>query len=100
MPQKDKDLKHVQKRMIEFYGLMFEECKGILKFVIKLDECDIVKEKKSERGTIMLINRALDTLIEASSKYFSVQSKYFGCKIHFFEETPQGGGICGVATKF
>ena len=63
--------------MVKFYGLTFEECKGILKFVIKLDECEVAKEKKmSERVTITLMSRALDTsLTEASSKYFSVQSE-------------------------
>lgn len=70
------DLQQLQRRMVEFYGLTFEECKGILKFVIKLDECEVVKEKKMERVTITLMNGALDTsLTEASSKYFSVQSE-------------------------
>ena len=45
-----------------------------MKFVIKLDECEVVKEKKMERVTITLMNGALDTsLNEASLKYFSVQ---------------------------
>ena len=67
------DLQQLQRIMVELYGLTFEECKGILKFVIKLDECEVVKEKKMESVTITLMNGALDTsLTEASLKYFSV----------------------------
>ena len=61
---------------MEFYNITLEECKGVLKFVIKLDECEIVKEKKIERVTITLMNRALDSSItKTNSKYFSVQSE-------------------------
>ena len=70
------NLQHVQRRMVEFYSMTFEECQGILKFIIKLDECEIIKEKKIEQVTITLINRALDPSITTrDSKYFSVQSK-------------------------
>ena len=62
---------------MEFYNITLEECKGVLKFVVKLDECEIVKEKKIERVTITLMNRALDhpSITKTSSKYFSIQSE-------------------------
>ena len=67
------ELQQLQRRMVEFYNITLEECKGVLKFVIKLDECEIVKEKKIERVTITLMNRALDpSTTKTSSKYFSV----------------------------
>ena len=70
------ELQQLQRRMVEFYNITLEECKGVLKFVIKLDECEIVKEKKIERVTITLMNRALDpSITKTSSKYFSVQSE-------------------------
>ena len=37
-----------------------EECKGVLELVVKLDKCEIVKEKKIERVTITMMNWALD----------------------------------------
>ena len=48
--------------MVEFYNVTLEECKGVLKFVVKLDECEIVKEKKIERVTITLMNWAFKVL--------------------------------------
>lgn len=59
---------------MEFYDISFEETAGLLKFVIKTDEFKIVKEKKVERVTITLMNRALNTSIKPGNlKYFSVQ---------------------------
>ena len=64
------ELQQLQRRMVEFYNITLEECKGLLKFVVKLDECEIVKEKKIERVTITLMNRALDSSItKTGSKY-------------------------------
>ena len=64
------DIEQLQRRMVEFYNIILEESKGVL----KLDECEIVKEKKMERVTITLINRALDpSITKTSSKYFSVR---------------------------
>lgn len=61
---------------MEFYDISFEETTGLLKFVIKMDECEIVKEKKVERVIIALMNRALNTRIKlGNSKYFSVKSE-------------------------
>ena len=45
--------------MIRFYNLSLEEAQGVVKFVIKLDETEIVKCKKLERVSITLMNRAL-----------------------------------------
>ena len=70
------ELQQLQRRMVEIYNITFEECKGVLKFVVKINECKIVKEKKMQRVTITLMNRALDpSITKTSSKYFSVQSE-------------------------
>ena len=46
------ELQQFQRRMVEFYNITLEECTGVLKFVVKLNKCEIVKEKKIERVTI------------------------------------------------
>ena len=62
--------------MVVFYDITTVECSGLLKFVIKLDESEIVKGQKLERVSITLMNRALNTTIaEDDQRYFSVQSK-------------------------
>ena len=62
--------------MVQFYDMIQEECNGILKFVIKLDESEIFKGQKMERVSITLMNRALDPRVTPNdSKYFSVQSE-------------------------
>ena len=45
--------------MMRLYSLSHEEALGVAKFVIKLDEIEIVKCKKLERVSITLMNRAL-----------------------------------------
>lgn len=69
------DLELLQKRMVEFYDISYEETSGVLQFVIKMDECEILKEKKMERVTITLMNRALANLSRDDPLYFRVQSK-------------------------
>ena len=60
--------------MVQFYDIMHEECNGILKFVIKLDESEIVKGQKMERVSLTLMNRVVDPRVTPKdSKYFSVQ---------------------------
>ena len=67
------ELQQLHKRMVELYNIILEECKGFLKFVVKLDACEMVKEKKIERVIITLMNRALDPSITiTSSKYLNV----------------------------
>lgn len=44
--------------MVKFYDLKHEESNGILQLVLKLDESEIVKNKKLERVSITLMNRA------------------------------------------
>ena len=53
------DLISLQKAMIRFYNLSYEKASGLAKFVIKLDEIEIIKGKKMERVSITLMNRAL-----------------------------------------
>ncbi|MCO5564760.1 hypothetical protein L7F22_018428 [Adiantum nelumboides] len=66
------DLKTLQKEMIRFYELEHTEANGVAIFVIKLDECKIVKNIKLEKISITLMNRALK---QKNTKYFSMQSK-------------------------
>ena len=69
-------LEALQRYAIQFFEINEEECGGVLKFVLKLDECEILKNKKMERVTITLMNRALDPSISSKDpRYFSVQSK-------------------------
>ena len=70
------NLEALQCFIVQLFDITEEESDGVLKFVLKLDECQIVKERKLERVTITLMNRALDsTVTKESSKWFSVQSE-------------------------
>ena len=70
------NLEALQCYIVQLFDMTEEECGGVLKFVIKLDECQIVKERKLERVTITLMNRALDPNIKKGNpKWFSVQSE-------------------------
>lgn len=53
------------------------ECNGRpLVFVLKLDEAEVLREKKFERVSLTLMNRALDPEIQRNDeRYFSVQSE-------------------------
>ena len=52
------------------------ECSGVLKFVLKIDECELLKCKKMERVMITLMNRSLDpSITKKDAKFFSVQSE-------------------------
>ena len=71
---------------MEFYDISYEEVEGLLKFVIKLDECEIIKENKVECVTVILMNRALNKpRKENNSKYFSVQSEAHNWWLGSFE---------------
>ncbi|MCO5548293.1 hypothetical protein L7F22_001750 [Adiantum nelumboides] len=52
-----------------------DESSGVLHFVLKLDECELVKKKKLERVTVTLMNRALSKCHADDPLYFSVQSE-------------------------
>lgn len=80
----------LQKAMVKYYNFISLETHGPLIFVIKLDECEVLKQKKMERITITIMNRALSPPLDAngnidkeSDKYFSVQSEnhiwWLGC---------------------
>ena len=68
------DLELLQKRMVEFYNITFEECAGKLHFALKMDEGELLKQTKFERVTITLMNRALQNINIIDPSYFSVQS--------------------------
>lgn len=57
------NLEILQQAMVNFYGMTTEESSNELVFVIKLDECEILKQKKMERVTITLMNRALNPFL-------------------------------------
>ena len=66
-------LERLQSTMVQFYDMTQEECNGILKFVIKLDESEIFKGQKMGRVSINLMNRDLDSCVTPKDpKYFSV----------------------------
>ncbi len=70
------DLETLQRYAVHFFDMSREECNGVLKFVLKLDECEVLKNRKLERVTITLMNRAMDpTLTKEDPRYFSVQSE-------------------------
>ena len=70
------DLETLQRYAVEFFEISTKECGGVLKFFLKLDECEILKNRKMERVTITLMNRALDPSITKDDKqHFSVQSE-------------------------
>ena len=45
--------------MVQYYGVTPEEYNGKLIFVLKLDECQVVKGQRLERVSVTLMNRAL-----------------------------------------
>ncbi|KAI5061466.1 hypothetical protein GOP47_0023971 [Adiantum capillus-veneris] len=78
------DLENLQQKMFHFYQITPEEAGRKLIFVIKLDECERLKHKKTERMTITLIKRALTKLFSRNTngspndekeRDFSVQSE-------------------------
>ena len=87
-------LERLQSTMVQFYDMTQEECNGILKFVIKLDESEIVKGQKMERVSITLMNRALDPRVTPKDpKYFSVQSENDIWWLAAFEVAKEDHGI-------
>lgn len=78
------DVQKLQEAMIRFYGLTHDECGGKVAFVLKLDECQVVKGQRPERVSLTMMNRALvgidvevgpNTTIERKNECFGVQSE-------------------------
>ena len=75
------DLLKLQDSMIRFYGLTQEECDSKFIFVLKLDECQVVKGQCLKRVSITLMNMALvdvDVELNVNKKgntCFGVQSE-------------------------
>jgi hypothetical protein len=63
------------------------ECNGgPLVFVLKLDEAEVQKDKKYERVSLTLMNRALNLEIQGDDdRYFSVQSEHEIWPIGYFQ---------------
>ena len=69
-------LEALQIYVVQLFEITHQECGGVLKFVLKLDECQIFKEINLERVTITLMNRALDpTITKGHPKWFTVLSE-------------------------
>ena len=69
------DLEMLQIRMVEFYNISHAETNGVLNFVLKMDECEILKDAKMERVAITLMDRAIVNMPRDDPRYFSVQSE-------------------------
>lgn len=54
------DMEELQIAMVRYYDLTLEETGGKLIFVLKLDECQVVKGQRLERVSLTLMNRALE----------------------------------------
>lgn len=54
------DMEELQKAMVQYYDLSLEETGGKLIFVLKLDECQVVKGQRLERVSVTLMSRALE----------------------------------------
>ena len=68
------DLEALQMYAIQFFEANTMECSGILKFVLEIDECELLK--KMERVMISLMNRAIDpSITKKDARFFNVQSK-------------------------
>ena len=69
------DLEMLQIQMVEFYNISHAETNGVLNFVLKMDECEILKDVKMERVAITLMDRAMANMPRDDPRYFSVQSE-------------------------
>ena len=70
------DLEALQRYSVQFFEVTTMECSGVLKFVLKIDECELLKCKKMERVTITLMNRALDpSITKKDARISSAQSE-------------------------
>lgn len=70
------ELEALQRYAVQFFEVTTEECGGVLKFVLKLDECEMIKSQKVERVTITLMNRTLEpSITKEDARFFSVQSE-------------------------
>ena len=54
------DMEELQRAMVRYYDLTIEETRQKLIFVLKLDECQVVKGQRLERVSVTLMSRALD----------------------------------------
>ena len=53
------DVEKLQECMIRYYGVTHSECNGKILFVLKLDECQVVKRQCLERVSITMMSKAL-----------------------------------------
>lgn len=53
------DMEELQRAMVQYYDISLEETGGKLIFVLKLDECQVVKGQRLERVSLTLMSRAL-----------------------------------------
>ena len=67
--------------MVGSYGVTLAENDGVLKFVIKLDECEVIKMQKMERITITLMNRALSPILNSFGNIDKNDPRYFNVQL-------------------
>ena len=77
------DLEKLQQNMVTFYHITPNEVDNKLIFVLKLDECEVLKQRKTERITVTLMNRALvknnqDPMDTLHFSVFSLKTTYGG----------------------
>ncbi|KAH7276538.1 hypothetical protein KP509_39G011100 [Ceratopteris richardii] len=60
--------------MVELYNINHAKRKGVLSFVLKMDECEILNDRKMERVVITLMDRAMENISKDDPLYFSIQS--------------------------
>ena len=53
------DIEKLQACMIRYYGVTHSECNGKILFVLKLNECQVVKGQHLERVSITMMSKAL-----------------------------------------
>ena len=70
------NVQKLQRAMVKFCDMSTHDYSGKLKFVIKLDENEVIKGHQLERVSLTLMNKALDaSIIKKDERYFSAQSK-------------------------
>ncbi|MCO5554445.1 hypothetical protein L7F22_007975 [Adiantum nelumboides] len=94
------DLEALQRYAVHFFDINREECDGVLKFVLKLDKCEVLKNNKLKRVTITLMNRALDpSITKEDPRYVSVQSENNILTLGSFQTYSGGDQFLGQAKQ-
>ena len=78
--------------MVQYYGITMSECNGTIIFVIKLDECQIVKGHQMECVSLTLMNRALQGKhLHARDEHHSIMKKRNNSTMVYNQKIIYGG---------